>query len=391
MRGIKPRSDGPGHLVSQNRGVRSLVRSFPRFDALLAGCLFLAGLVELAAGIGGPSRLVEYLTLPLATLALVARRSHPIWVGVAGVGGLLVETAAGVPQNKGFIPLLGWLVVVYTIGSELTFRRSAVAAAGITGAVLVAVALHPTSRAGDFLFVLGLATTAWGVGRVMRSRAEQNRRLAEAQGELARAAVAAERTRIARELHDVVAHAMSVMVVHAQAARELVQSRPDAASDALQTIETTGRVGLVEMHRLVGLLRKGEDAKPTAHWGLNHIDVLIEQVRAAGVAVTTEIGGDVRDLPAGLDLCAYRIIQEALTNVIKHANSKSATVRVFFGLHELELEVTDDGRALPPGQPTGHGLIGMRERVDLYGGTLQAGHRAGGGFVVHAVLPTPTP
>ena len=205
-----------------------------------------------------------------------------------------------------------------------------------------------------------------------------------------------ERLLIARELHDVVAHGVSVMVVHAGAARRVIDERPEQARDALQTIETTGREALVELRRLVGILRADGAAPPLdPQRGLDSLGALIASVGSAGVPVELAVEGEPRPLPAGVDLAAYRIVQEALTNTIKHAGHARARVRVAYEGAALDLEIVDDGRSrepdggrraiVPPGQ--GHGLIGMRERVHLYGGDFEAGPRQGGGFRVRARLP----
>jgi signal transduction histidine kinase len=221
-----------------------------------------------------------------------------------------------------------------------------------------------------------------------------------------RAAVAEERSRIARELHDVVAHHVSVMTVQAAGAQRALGRDPDRAREAMAAIEATGRTALTEMRRIVGVLRTGgpeEDHRAPAP-GLGDLPALVSQVREAGLALELVIDGDVRELPQGVDLTAYRIVQEALTNSLRHARDTRATVRVHYGRTELRVQVLDDGdarggagdgdaRTKPAGSEMsprrGHGLIGMRERVGLYRGTLSAGPRRGGGFEVLARLPLP--
>jgi signal transduction histidine kinase len=204
--------------------------------------------------------------------------------------------------------------------------------------------------------------------------------------------VSEERSRIARELHDVIAHAVSVMVVQAGAARRVAVARPEQARDAMTSIESTGRQALGEMRRLVGVLRDNDepttlDPQPR----LLDVPALVEQAREAGLQVRLEVEGEPRPLPAGVDLSAYRIVQEALTNVRKHAGPASVEVAVRYGPHALHIEVCDDGRGAPVEAVSnghrGQGLIGMRERVALYGGRLDVGPRPQGGFRVLADLP----
>ena len=234
-----------------------------------------------------------------------------------------------------------------------------------------------------------------------------NTQLATEQELRSRWAVAEERGRIARELHDVVAHSVSVMVVQAGAARRTLATSPDQAAAALGQIESTGRQALVEMRRLLGLLRDGdrEDAAALAPQpSLEHLESLAAAAREAGLPVEVTVEGEPRPLPAGVDLSAYRIVQEALTNSLKHAGPARASVRVCYGREVLEVQVTDDGgagaaRRRPvhsarqsagrsrPAKAGGNGLIGMRERVAMFGGTLEAGARPGGGYRVAARLP----
>jgi signal transduction histidine kinase len=230
------------------------------------------------------------------------------------------------------------------------------------------------------------------LGRMTYNR---RRRLARDREVAAREAVLDERARIARELHDVVAHHMSVMVVQAGAARAVGERDPAAAAEALRQIEASGRTGLAEMRRLLEVLKSGEEGDGRAPQpGLAQLNDLIEGMRATGMLVEAEVAGPPRPLPPGVDLSAYRIVQEALTNSLKHAGGASAHVLVRYETDAVELEVVDDGPGPPPsdanGAAAGHGLIGMRERVQLFGGELDAGSRAGGGFRVWARLPAET-
>jgi signal transduction histidine kinase len=207
--------------------------------------------------------------------------------------------------------------------------------------------------------------------------------------EKVRIAAAEERARIARELHDVVAHSVSVMVVQVGAARGILDTEPETARDSLLSAERSGRQALAEMRRMLGILRQRADGDGLAPQpGLARVDGLLERARAAGLEVELRTEGDPRPLPPGLDLAAYRIVQEGLTNAVKHAGPASARVVVRYGPDRLDIEVRDDGRGPVErsGDP-GHGVVGMRERVALYGGTLDIGAAEGGGFAVRACLP----
>jgi signal transduction histidine kinase len=225
------------------------------------------------------------------------------------------------------------------------------------------------------------------LGRMTFNR---RRRIAEDRERAALDAVAAERARIARELHDVVAHAMSVMVVQAGAARTALGREPATAEEALRRIEEVGRDGLGEMRRLIGLLRPTDDpAVLVPQPDLAHLDELLGTMRHAGLQVEALVEGDPRGLPRGVELTAYRVVQEALTNVLRHAGESHARVLLRFSEDAVEVEVFDDGLGAPREGTTlgGHGLIGMRERVELFGGSLETGPRPGGGFQVRARLP----
>jgi signal transduction histidine kinase len=201
-------------------------------------------------------------------------------------------------------------------------------------------------------------------------------------------AVAEERRRIARELHDVVAHSVSVMTVQAGAVRRLLRSDQERERQALEVIEATGREALTEMRRLVGLLREqGSMPEFAPQPSMRTVDVLVGTVREAGLPVELEVEGEPRELPPGVDLSAYRVIQEALTNALRYAGPAQAWVTVRWKERELELEIANDGRSEPGRSAGGHGLAGLRERVALVGGTIDSGQRSGGGFVVRAHLP----
>jgi signal transduction histidine kinase len=331
---------------------------------------------------------------------LAWRRRRPVAALLAVSVVEVAVTAAGFP---GEILAFSCLVAVYSVAAHAE-RRTALLGLASTP-VLIGVSMwldrERVGGWGDVLWNLVIFLTAWVLGdnlQARRSRTaaleERAARLERDQADAAARAVQEERARIARELHDVVAHSMSVMVVQAGAARRSVDRDVEGAKEAMVAIEQTGRQALDEMRRLLGVLRRDDDESPARapQPTVRHLDVLVAQFRDAGLAVDLTIEGEPRDLAAGLDLSAYRIVQEALTNVLKHAGRATPTVRLCYGDHALELEVRDDGRGLaaalvgaPPGG--GNGLVGMRERVALYGGRLTAGPRRGGGYEVRATLP----
>jgi signal transduction histidine kinase len=236
----------------------------------------------------------------------------------------------------------------------------------------------------------------WVLGDSMRYRRgyyaaleDRAARLEAERDAQAKVAAAAERARIARELHDVIAHHVSVMVVQADGAGYALHSDVATAETALKAISSTGRQALTEMRRLLGVLRTtGDQAGLAPVPGLDELRELLDQARSAGLAVTYTLTGTPRDLPDGAELAAYRVVQESLTNTRKHAGlAASAAVKLRYEPDGLTVEVTDDGMATPAGEPAGHGLAGMRERIAMYGGTVQAGPLPGGGFRVLAKLP----
>jgi signal transduction histidine kinase len=276
-------------------------------------------------------------------------------------------------------------------------RRQALlgwAALQVTSAVITYNDPH-TQSTGDYIWSLITFSVAWIIGFALGQRLRETdvtKRLAE-QAELereeqARLAVAEERARIARELHDVVGHSVSVMTVQASAVRRLLEPDQDREREALLVVEQTGREALAEMRRMVGVLRRPEEAPALAPQpSLEHLDQLLANTREAGLPVELRIEGTPTELPPALDTTAYRIVQEALTNAVKHANADRAEVLIRYGNGTVELVVSDDGRGNGDGGGSGHGLVGMRERVSVYGGELEAGPQAGGGFRLRATLP----
>jgi signal transduction histidine kinase len=328
------------------------------------------------------------------------RRRAPVAAAVtlAGAGGLY-DLAV---QQTGVVLLAPVLLAFYSIGAYAPLPRAALGLA-------LGLALTVLGYVGEFrslgewlenvVFAGLVAGSVWAGGvavRVSRRRAAQLADLAaqleREREEKARLAVAAERARIARELHDIVAHGISVIAVQAGSGRHTLKADAEGANEAFRAIESTSRQALVEMRRLLGLLREGnEPATAAPPPGIDRHAELIEQARGAGLYVSVDVEGEPRALPTGIDLAAYRILQEALTNVRKHAPGARAAVRIRYGEHDFEIEVRDHGAGVggapPSGEGGGHGLIGMRERVALYRGEVDAGPLPDGGFRVHARLP----
>ena len=343
----------------------------------------------------GPLLPIAALTL-LMTGALAWRRRAPIACAVSVMVGLAPLAIAWRVPDITVMPSLALILACYSCGAHLALRLAIVGIA-IVLLPLAIVTVFFEGQAADLLFLGAVFGGVWVAGQVVRSRrdltlelADRNVLLERERDERALVAVAEERTRIARELHDVVAHCVNLMVVQAAAERRSLGESDGETAAVLGSIETTGREALTEMRRLLGILRRdGEGAPLEPPASLRGLETLAEQMREAGLPVEVHVDGERRPLPPGVDLSAYRIVQEALTNALKHAGPARAAVRVHHRARELELIVTDDGRSAPKavnGDP-GHGLIGMRERVALFGGSFDAGPRPEGGYRVHARLP----
>ena len=332
------------------------------------------------------------------TLPLAARRKTPLLTLAVTLGGLVIFSRL---QYAPSLASFGFLIALYTVAAYRDRRISVPAGIASSIAVLMILLLGseklaPDTIGADYL----IAAAAWFIGdsvRIRRAYVERLEdraiRLERERAERVRQAVAQERQDIARELHDIVAHNVSVMVAQAGAAQRVFTAQPDDALGALGTIENSGRAALVEMRRLTGFLRtehQREDAR-SPQPGLDNLETLVTQVGEAGVPTTLTIEGTRRALPVGLDLSAFRIVQEALTNVIKHAGAARAEVVVRYEPSRLDLRITDDGDGPPHpngnGSRPGYGQLGMRERVALFGGELHVGRRQGRGYEVSASLP----
>ena len=352
--------------------------------ALLEGAQHRAALIILAIVSGGALLLQPRWPLAAPLVAVVAVAATAAFDPTA------IEAAA--------TPFFVVLLVAWCFGAYNPPRRALVGLAAIDAVVVYVVVRFPESSGSDYVWIGSFVTAAWLAGFAVRHQAEQTRRLRELAAQLraqrdrmAEEAVQAERSRIARELHDVVAHHVSVMTVQAGAVRRLLQPEQEREREALVSVEETGRKALTEMRRLLGVLKDdgAEQPAPLAPQpGVRTLETLLEQVRDAGLPVQLTTEGEPVELPPGVDLSAYRIVQEALTNALKYAGPARAWVIVRYGPDDLELEIANDGLTDPvQNGRTGHGLVGMRERVAVYGGELDSGPRPGGGFAVRARLP----
>ena len=338
--------------------------------------------------------------LAVQTLSLTFRRYQPSAVLFAMAVASLLLSLREIAGGSSYLTILALILAIFSVASRRPPRASVPMVAVAAATIYVATVIGNPTQEHDLREALGFCfpiSMLWLVGNHLRvrnlqteaaearaDRLERERALAEER------AAGEERARIARELHDVVAHSLSVIVVQAGAARRVASSHPGAPLEALASIETTGRQAMTEMRRLLGMLRKGEHVAPLAPQpGLERLDALLDKVRAAGLDVQLEEEGKPFPLPPGLDVSAFRIVQEALTNCLRHADARRAVVRIEYGPQELRLSVSDDGVGVRAGSAgsAGHGLAGMQERVEMFGGRLEANGQSGSGFSVVATLP----
>lgn len=355
------------------------------------------GVAEASLLVDVPHRASVVAAEALMAFAIAWRRTRPL-IAVAVVGcAVVAATVAGLPPEQPLVPLVTMVVMVYTVVSYCR-RRDAAIGAGITVVALVLQVWVAGQSWDNLAFALTFIGIFWAFGRIVRIRSAQAvesevraERLQAEYSERARRVVTEERTRIARELHDVIAHSVSVMVVQAGAAQQVLRDDPHLAETALEHVQRTGRESIRELGGLLGILREdsagiGFDPQPT----LAELSRLVQDARDAGLTVELTTKGEAGDLPAGVELAVYRVVQEALTNVRKHAGlSPTATVTLVYGPRDVHVEVVDDGpgQSAPAASGTGHGLVGIRERVTAYGGTLAAGGQAGRGYRISARIP----
>jgi signal transduction histidine kinase len=382
-----------GGTVATVRALR-----IPALDALLGAAVLVASQIEVwVLGHGtAPPGLAAAAGLA-AALGTALRRRAPLTGLMLVLAGLLALLPAQdiSSDDDVYFPVFAAMFAVYSAGAHARRLRGLVAVLALVVTPVVFALSDPDGLTVDAVvffeifvgppYLAGLAIAHRRKSELALTRHAE--RLDRDRERAAEAAVAQERTRIARELHDVVAHAVSVMVVQAQGGRRMVRQEPGEAEEAFDVVERTGVQALGEMRRLLGMLRSADErAALVPQPGLGHLEALVADVRGAGLPVELVLQGDPAGLPPGVDVSAYRIVQEALTNALKHAGPASATVRVRCLAGAVEVEVSDDGR----GGGTdggGHGLVGMRERVALYGGRLEAGDGPTGGFAIRARLP----
>jgi signal transduction histidine kinase len=381
--------------------VRRLIRRARRLspfavDVAVAVTIAACGLAEFLSRVPAHERSpLSAVTLTGAFLAVAFRRRAPFRAAAVMFALFIVTNVVLVSLEPINVPLFGVLLMSWALGRHLATSRLAFAGlAMIVVALLTVIATMEGQGTTDFFFPTAFAVIAWVAGRAVRVRSELTEELHEAairaeeahEAELARAAVD-ERRRIAREMHDVVAHSVSVMVVQAGGARRILARDPERAVDAAVHIEETGRAALVEMRRLLGMLGHHDDAARAPQPTLAEVGALVRRSREAGQPVELTVLGEPRSLPAGIDLAAYRVVQEGLTNALRHANGAPTEITVRWAPDAIELGVADRGPGVGTGGDPGHGLVGMRERVRLYGGELWTGRRDGGGFEIRARIP----
>jgi len=368
---------------------------------LLIGFLAIAGMLELVIGRDAPGAPTTTLWIAIPTVAvlllpLLARRRFP-FAAPAAYWLLAAAISFGDGLLLAFIGSLGvvGLASAFLLGN---LRNPLKAGAGLiivlVGIVIVVYNIPGPQTVGDFVFIPLRFVVAWVAGYALRERAEQaeaaEERATHAEREresAARVAVAEERVRIARELHDIVAHAVSVMVLQVGTVRHNLSAASED-HDLLTGVERAGRTALAEMRRLLAAMRReGDEADLSPQPGLDSLDSLLDEVGRAGLPVELHVDGTPFPLPRGIDLSAYRIVQEGLTNALKHAHASDADVTVRYRPDELEIEVRDNGQGSATNGGLGHGLIGIRERVMIYGGKMTAGTSVDGGFVLTTRLP----
>jgi signal transduction histidine kinase len=396
---IIPRADANDDTARYSRLVRDLRMLAHRLDIRQLDVVLALGLTAWAIGEGLNS---GHLTpaVFLCTVPLLVRRRWPIAVFAVGIAGIAFGA-----NSIGLAALIAVLIAALSLGIYTRHRMVAVFLIVFSAA---GIAIEYTSgRNGSSslpipneVLPLALLGAAYLAGNEIASRqrradqqSERAQQLQEERAEAVAAAAETERRHIARELHDVVAHSVSVMVVQAGAARKVMDDKPEAARESLLAVEASGHEAMAELRRLLGVLSEnGSEAPPLAPQpGMAGLDALIARVREAGLPVELRVEGPPESLPPGVDIAAYRIVQEALTNALKYAGGARTEVVVRYTPDGLEIEIIDEGAMATPADGIGRGLVGMQERVTLFGGTVEAGKRPEGGYAVLARLPLDPP
>ena len=368
---------------------------------LLVGALLVAAMLELILGRNSPAAPPTSLRYAIPVVGLLiatlfARRRFPF---AAPASYWLIATAISfydgelIPFMVSLFPV--GLVAAFLLGNQRDVRRAWAGLAIVLGGIITVVYNIPGHATAELVVIPVDFGISWAAGFALRDRAQKaeaaETRAAQAEREreaAARVAVAEERARIARELHDIVAHAVSVMVLQVGAVRHQLPDELGEQRGALTDVERAGRTALAEMRRLLAAMRReGDEAELLPQPGLDGIDSLLAEIGRAGLPVELHVDGEPIPLPRGIDLSAYRIVQEGLTNALKHAQASDADVTFRYGPDELEIEIRDNGQGSSTTDGLGHGLVGVRERVKIYGGEMSAGSANGGGFVLSTRLP----
>jgi len=377
--------------------VRHAARTY-WLDGLIAALAIEAMVQVLIAdeSVGLRSLWFDLTAIAVLVLPIFARRRFPFWAPLSYwplAAAISLVDPRVIPYANGLFPV--GMAVAFLLGNLRDSGQAAVGLGVIIGSMAILVDQIPGHRTAELVFVPLEFAISWLAGFALRERAQQaeaaevRASIAERERDAAaRVAVAEERARIARELHDIVAHAVSVMVLQVGAVRHKLPGALAEDQDALKGVEQAGRTALAEMRRLLAAMRAdGEQAEFTPQPGLDALDSLLEEVGRAGLPVRLHVTGDALPLPRAIDLSAYRIVQEGLTNALKHSRATNADVTVRYGADEVQLEVRDDGVGTSTIDGRGHGLVGIRERVKIFGGEMTAGTANGGGFVLSTRLP----
>jgi signal transduction histidine kinase len=352
----------------------------------------LLGVATFVIGSADTSR-IEWLTLALVVLPLLGRRAWPLPVLAIVAIGAVVTTAQ---TRDPWVQIAAVALASFTLGERSVDRTtSAITIAAVAAAMGIAFILQEADPVEALVLTFVIVVPSWLAGDVLRSRRLEAAQRAEAMERSLRereasivAAAAEERRHVARELHDVVAHAVSVMVIQAGAARQVVRSAPDEAEAAMLAVETTGREAMTELRRFLGALSDEDEAAGLAPQpGIDDLAALLERVREAGLPASLEVDGEPRPVSRSVDVTVFRIVQEGLTNALRYAHRAATLVRLTWEPVQLRIEILDDGPAAVAPTGSGRGLAGMSERASMVGGRVEAGPRVGGGFAVRAWLP----
>lgn len=388
--GIARRSDDGSQLRIYDEEVIGRWVTSHREYAFVLGLGFATQVEIWSQPVLAPDRYaVAAIGLGMTAVLLFRRRAPLLTLAAAVIASRLEIVAVSVDRDDApLMTVILYMVAIYSSAVHTRGRSYLLATLLVTGFHLQILWFDPANaNVTGFVFV---GIFSWGpflAGTAIRHRRQREELLVRQRDERARQAVADERIRIARELHDVVAHAIGVIVLQARGARRSLTDDPDDAVDALNAIEHTATEALNEMRHLLAILRSDEVTTLAPQPSLAHLDTLVGNVQRSGLSVEVRIQGEPRELSPGLDASAYRIVQEALTNAIKHAGQCKAVVTVRYHDDTVDIDVADDGLGTAGGE-AGHGLMGMRERAAVFGGTIDAGPRHGGGYAVHAHLPT---